>query len=207
MACVLCTVLYCAVLYHPTITAVCHSSVALSRKLCDQNTSSWRWLTGASQDQTRGRYRIRIDTSYLHIHWDPCDSSHTSLHVSYCKPPQQSPKNYKWGGTWVCQRCERLRHEMYICSWHELCVTTVTLLLTCWRWVILVQIHSSHNINIFNIAPINEAVNADSSVRSRGGERQERQTHVQNLMPDNIVYIYYLHFILSPSAIRRPSWR
>ena len=121
--------------------------------------------------------------------------------------PQQSPKNYKWGRTWVWQRCERLRHEMYICGWHELCVTTVTLLLTCWRWVILVKIHSSHNINIFNIAPINEAVNADSSVRSRGGERQERQTCVQNLMPDNIVYIYYLHFILSPSAIRRPSWR
>ena len=45
MACVLCIVLYCA-LHHPTITAVCHPGVALSRKLCHQNISSagddWR---------------------------------------------------------------------------------------------------------------------------------------------------------------------
>ena len=171
---VYCTVLYCTVPSHHY-----GGMSPLSRKLCHQNTSSAR-------DDWREHHKIKpgaaiASASTLHtctsteIRVTP--SSHTSLHASYCKPLNRVRKTTN-GEEHDCdmwQRCERLRHEMYICGWHEVCVIAVTLVLTCWRWVILVQIHSSHNINI---AAINEALNAESSVQSRGGERQERQTRV-----------------------------
>ena len=191
---------YYTVLYHPTITAVCHpypgNYVTRIPPLLGMIDGS---ITRSNQGPLSHPHRHFIPAHPLRSVWlHPYLTSRKLLQT-----PQQSPKNYKW----VWQRCERLRHEMYTCGWHELCVTTVTLLLTCWRWVILVQIHSSHNINILNIAPINEAVNADSSVRSRGGERWE--TRAADACPESNArwFSVHLHFILDPSSIRRPSWR